>query len=356
MRLMKVRCWFVVLALLGVGACQAQPMMPPAFLGGMPGMAQMQAIVMQRHQARTLLYREAIEELRKNPQAADVPGCPPKAMTTRTLCIRRPAKAAVATPEAGSTPSVSGEQAILPADLPLPATRRRLAVLFGNNAYIDPIPRLNTPIEDVEKIAEVLRKQYGYETRVVRDASKAAIIQALNQVADEARPEDSVLLFYAGHGYLMEDTKMGYWIPVDGSVKTAENWVSNSDISKLLQAITARQVMLISDSCFSGSLTREQKMAAVFATKGSDVLRRRSVLAFSSGDEEPVSDEGQDGHSVFAGHFIKTLEGVSGSSLGYEIYRQVRDKVVKDYPQEPQYGAVFSAGHVSGGEYLFDAK
>ncbi len=340
------------------GVSHAQRM--PAFLGGMAGMAQMQSIAMQRHQVRTLLYREAIEELRKNPQAADVPGCPSVTAATRTLCIRRPAKAPQETKDVVGTAasaSASGPGwGTLAADVPLPANRRRLAVLFGNNAYVDPIPRLNTPIEDVEKVALVLRNQYGYETRVVRDAGKAEIIRALNDVADEARPEDSVLLFYAGHGYLMDDSKMGFWIPVDGSAKTAANWISNSDISKLLQAIPARQVILVSDSCFSGSLTREQKLTAAFAPKADDILRRRSVLAFSSGDEEPVSDEGKDGHSIFAWHLIRTLEKARGALVGYEIYRQVREGVVKDYPQEPQYGAVFSAGHVSGGEYLFDVR
>jgi hypothetical protein len=33
----------------------------------------------------------------------------------------------------------------------------------------------------------------------------------------------------------------------------------------------------------------------------------------------------------------------------------VRKKVSADYPQEPQYGAVVSAGHQPGGDYLFEA-
>lgn len=342
-----------------MAACMAQaqrpPMLPPAFLGGMPGMAQMQSIVMQRHQARTLLYREALEELRKNPQAADVPGCPPVATKTRTLCIRRPASQSGAAAEA---PAAASSVASHPAsaEIALPATRRRLAVLFGNNAYATPIPTLNTPIGDVEKVAEVLQRQFGYETRIMRDAGKAEIIQALNRVAEEAGPDDSVLIFYAGHGYLMEETRMGFWIPVDGSTKTAANWISNSDISKLLQAIPSRQVILVSDSCFSGSLTREQKIASSYSAKSQEALRHRSVLALSSGDEEPVSDEGKDGHSIFAWYLINTLQAVHGSALGFEIYHTVHDGVHNDYPQEPQYGGVITAGHVSGGEYLFDTR
>lgn len=341
-----------------LAACTAQaqrpPMLPPAFLGGMPGMAQMQSIIMQRHQARTLLYREALEELRKNPQAADVPGCPPVATKTRTLCIRRPAGQTGAAAEA--PPPSSGVSHPASAEMALPATRRRLAVLFGNNDYAAPIPALNTPIGDVEKVAEVLQRQFGYEIRIIRDAGKADIIQALNRIAEESGPDDSVLIFYAGHGYLMEETRMGFWIPVDGSTKTAANWISNSDISKLLQAISSRQVILISDSCFSGSLTREQKMATSYSAKSREALRHRSVLAFSSGDEEPVSDEGKEGHSIFAWNLINTLQAVHGAALGFEIYRTVHDGVRKDYPQEPQYGGVITAGHVSGGEYLFDTR
>lgn len=358
MRRPRWRAFFLALLVLWamVGAAQAQrpPMLPPAFLGGMPGMAQMQAIVMQRHQARTLLYREALEELRRNPQAADVPACPQNAARTRTLCIRRPAAASA--DSAAPEPDAALHAAASSAANVLSPTRRRLAVLFGNNGYVEPIPALSTPVGDVETVAGVLQRQFGYETRIIRNAGKADIIQALNRIAEEARPDDTILIFYAGHGYLIEETRMGFWIPVDASEKTAANWISNSDISRLLQAISARQVILVSDSCFSGSLTREQKMTAAYSAKSEEAFRQRAVLAFSSGDEEPVSDEGRDGHSIFAWHLINTLRAVEGAASGFEIYRTVHDGVHKDYPQEPQYGGVVTAGHVSGAEFLFDSR
>jgi hypothetical protein len=237
-----------------------------------------------------------------------------------------------------------------------PPERRRLAILFGNNDYKPPIPELETPIADVEKIAETLRSRFGYDARVIKNVSKAQIIEALNDVAVKAREDDSVLLFYAGHGYLMEDTNMGFWIPIDGSVKTAGNWISNKDISKLLAAIRARQLILVSDSCFSGSLTREQKIDYKETAKTEEVLRKRSVLVFSSGGDEPVSDEGKEGHSIFAWSLIKTLDDISGTTPGQQVWRSVHGRVTKDFSQEPQYGAVLSAGHTEGGEYLFQAR
>jgi uncharacterized caspase-like protein len=228
--------------------------------------------------------------------------------------------------------------------------------LIGINSYLKPIPSLDTPVSDIEEIGKVLGNRFGYDVRFVRNATKGDIVKSLNQLASEALEPDSVIVMYAGHGYLMDETNMGYWIPADASVKTAANWVSNNDIAKFLRAIRSVQVILVSDSCFSGSLTREQRIGAAAVTARGKAREIRSVLAFSSGGEEPVSDEGKEGHSIFAYHLIQQLGSSSGLTPGYDVYRVVKDRVMKDYPQEPQYGAVMSAGHLEGGEYYFQPR
>lgn len=327
--------WLALLLLLGAESALAQFMRPPAFAGGVPGRAQFQSILTQRHQARTLLYREALEELRKNPAAADLPAC---GAGSSGPCL--------------ATPSAPAEPAAVAPALTFPPSRR-IALLVGNNDYANPIPPLETPIADVSRVAELLTKRFGYEVRVVKNAGQEKTIQEINRVAADAQPGDSVLLFYAGHGYLMDDIKMGFWIPVDASVKTAKGWISNSDISKLLAAIRARQLILISDSCFSGTLTKEQKVADTDLSRPQEILQRRSVVVLSSGGDEPVSDEGKDGHSIFAWNLIRTLEGTGSITPGVQVWRTVHGDVMKDFPQEPQYGGVVSAGHVAGGDFLF---
>lgn len=311
----------------------AQGFRPPPFITGVPGRAQMQAIEVQRHQARTLLYREALEEIRRNPRVVEVRECTGDDDTS--LCLPKAA--------AGGVPEAVAAQ----------PTARRIALLVGNNNYQSPIPSLETPIHDVDQVAASLRQKLGFEVRVIKNATKADMIRAVAALAREVGPADSVFVYYAGHGYLMDDTNMGYWIPVDGSVKTAAQWISNTDISKLLGAIPARQLMLVSDSCFSGTLAREQAVTANPPAR-QDVLRRRSVLVLSSGGEEPVSDEGKGGHSIFAWHFLRSLDRLGGTTVGYDVYRVVRKAVSEDFPQQPQYGAVVSAGHEAGGEYLFE--
>lgn len=351
----------VVFLILLISPAMAQ-MRPPPFAGGIPGMAQMQSIILQRHQARTLLYQEALQELRKNPTAADVKECPPGEAVAGEVCIRAqkqapqvaPPPVVASKPEPEKTPPAA--EKIAPPS-PAPMLQRKIAVLFGNNAYPQPIPALETPIADVQAIGRVLQDRFGYEVRVMQDAKKADVVGALNKVAAEATPNDSVLVIYAGHGYLMDDTKMGYWIPIDGSVKSPANWISNTDISKFLKNIQAKQLIMISDSCFSGSLTREEKISTSTNRVDRDkVLGKRSVLVMSSGGEEPVSDEGKEGHSIFAWSLIGAIKETDASTPGIQIFQVVKENVLKDYPQEPQYGAVLSAGHMEGGEYLFETS
>jgi len=339
--------------LLGLWAAAALAQFPPMFMGGPPGFAQFQAMTLQRHQARTLLYREALEELRKNPAAADVPVCTPGVKPKGGECLLPPILTADATPPTQN--AVAPQPAAVSAAPPAPTLTvgRKRALLIGNNAYPPPIPALETPIADVTRIAGIVEKRFGYQATVLKDAGKEAILAALNQLASDARPEDSVLILYAGHGYQMDDTKMGFWIPVDASVKTAKGWISNDDIARLLAAIPARQIILVSDSCFSGALAKEKKLKASSKLAPEEVLRRRSVLVMTSGDEEPVSDEGKEGHSIFAWHLLRALEAARALTPGAEVWQEVHRGVTKEYPQTPQYGAVVSAGHVEGGEYLF---
>ena len=170
-------------------------------------MAQFQAIQMQRHQAHTC-YREALEV---RPQSG------------RCRCGRM----GRSEPPWGSLPGRAPG-----------GTRRHRGRDAGSsrrhNGYAAPIPHWSTPVADVTQLPACCNRVFGYETRVVTDAGKARIIEELNRIAAEARPQDSVPLFYAGHAYLMDDTNMGYWIPVDASVKTAKGWISNTDISRLL--------------------------------------------------------------------------------------------------------------------------
>ncbi len=293
----------------------------------------------EKRETRLQTFSQAISELRLNPGAADVAEC------------------AAGQGESGGACLVTRKQKDLDrliADAPTD-TRKRIALLIGNDAYSGEIPALSTPISDVEAVAATLKDKHGFEVVVLRNAGKADIIREMNRLATGTVVADSVMIMYAGHGYQEEGARgMGYWIPVDAKADSAAGWVSNQDISKLLYAIPARQVMLVSDSCFSGSLTREQRVKVAKGLKREEVLKQRSVLVLSSGGEEPVTDEGHDGHSIFAWNLLKVLGSAEQGLTGFELYRQVHEGVIKEFPQQPQFGASIFAGHKGDGDYFLD--
>ena len=95
--------------------------------------------------------------------------------------------------------------------------------MIGVDRYDDPtIPALANAVGDARAIGKVLESQMGYETIVLENATKKAVVTALNGLAVELGPKDSVILYYAGHGELVESTKLGYWQLSDSDSKRPE--------------------------------------------------------------------------------------------------------------------------------------
>jgi hypothetical protein len=69
-----------------------------------------------------------------------------------------------------------------------------------------------------------------------------------------------------------------------------------------------------------------------------------------------VSDEGYEGHSIFAWSLLQSMKKVGQVEPGSRVFESTREQVTATYPQVPQYGAAVSAGHVQGGDYLFETR
>jgi hypothetical protein len=113
------RKWLVWLpGLLCAAGAAAQGVSMPPFMGGVPGANQWQAITQQRHLSRTLLYQEALEELRRNPRAAEIGDCPAD-NAAAAACVPQ---AFVSAPAAENPPAAPGSRRRPPA---APGSRRR---------------------------------------------------------------------------------------------------------------------------------------------------------------------------------------------------------------------------------------
>lgn len=234
-----------------------------------------------------------------------------------------------------------------------PPKPRKIALMIAVDSYRDTgIPALATPDADIKAVGKALNDHLGYETRVLRNPTKAQIGEALRKLGREVGEQDQVMVYYAGHGYELAETGAGYWLPADAETTSARNWVSNNDIGRFLSRMPAKHVMVVSDSCYSGAFTKEQKVDATRLASEQEIRQRRSVMALSSGGDEPVADG--EVNSPFAAALKKRVLALPKDSNGYALYQEVREDVTRDAPQTPQYGVIRTAGYDEGGDFLLD--
>jgi peptidoglycan hydrolase-like protein with peptidoglycan-binding domain len=261
-----------------------------------------------------------------------------------------PEATAAATPATVSQPAVAAQPAI-PAELAAVDFGRYYAVVIGNNSYRS-LPRLNTAVGDAKAVAAVLEQAYGFQVSLLTDATEEAIVGEFARLRRTLTPEDNLLVYYAGHGWYDEEAERGYWLPTDAVEDNQSNWISNADITDMLKTLRAKHVLVVADSCYSGTLTRGLSIATKGPAYYQAVIDRRARTALTSGGLEPVLDAGGGGHSVFAKAFLDALEGNPGILDGESLFQQVREQVLLNAEQTPEYGNIRLAGH-DGGDFLF---
>jgi hypothetical protein len=237
------------------------------------------------------------------------------------------------------------------------------ALVIGNNDYRDPQgvwPRLKTAVNDAQAVARALREGHGFgDVVLMENATRSETIRAFNNLAERARPDDSVLIYYAGHGYLRESTREGFWIPVDAEGRDDSSFVPNVVIKSKLEVIAARarHVLLVSDSCFSGALLREGARGIRLEDKTpgyfQSVAGKKSVQVLAAGGLEFVDDDYRNsGHSPFTYFFLNELRFHPGAMLeATELSQAVARNVADNVAQTPERGILYGAGH-AGGEFL----
>ncbi len=143
---------------------------------------------------------------------------------------------------------------------------------------------------------------------------------------------------------------------MDAETDIIANWIGNTTISDMIKAVPAKHVMIVADSCYSGTLVRA---AAVNLKTGGDrgafvrrMAEKRSRTALVSGGLEPVADAGGGKHSVFAKAFLDALYANQEVLEGQGLFSQVRRKVIVNADQTPEYSDIRGAGH-DGGDFLF---
>ena len=226
----------------------------------------------------------------------------------------------------------------VPAAAPAPARTQpeRWAVVIGAGRYEDPaIPRLRYTVADAEAIHEFLTGPGGFSPdhtllltdRTERKPTLRNLKWALGTfLARSARKEDTVVVFFAGHGApevdprgLERDGIAKYLVPVDADLDDLyATALPMDELSTIFTRIEAERIVVLLDACYSGGAggrtftakrTRATNLDDLFLER---LTRAKGRAIVSAARPNEVSLELADlGHGLFT-HYV--LEGLKGSA------------------------------------------
>lgn len=233
----------------------------------------------------------------------------------------------------------------------------RWAVVVGVGEYAhQAIPPLKYAQRDAEAVYQFLTTRGGYprdNVLLLTDATPQKptlenIRRALGEfLARQPSREDTVLIYFAGHGApevdtvgLESDGLAKYLIPRNADPDSLYSTAFPMDeIQRIFARIAAERVVLLLDTCYSGStggrtFARQRIRATALSDQFLDRLTRSRgrVIITASGPNEVALELEDLGHGLFTYFLLQALSGKAdrnsdGVVTVSELYEYLEEKV-----------------------------
>ena len=214
-------------------------------------------------------------------------------------------------------------------------------------------------VKDAKEVVDVLTSKYQFDKTAVTtlydaEATRRNIYKCLDSFVQKMTANDTLLIYYSGHGQYIVSHDEGFWIPVEGQSDDTSSFISNSDIVTRIRAIKAFHIVVISDSCFSGSLFGVQRRDLSLGLQKQEAIESRWL--FTSGRNTPVSDGRPGKNSPFADNLLYHLKENKQPILPLTVLsRFTTDAVANNSEQIPRCEPMKDVKH-RGGEFMFRLK
>jgi hypothetical protein len=197
---------------------------------------------------------------------------------------------------------------------------KTFAVIIANENY-----QREAPVEFAKNDGETFRK-YCTQTlglpeknvHFVADATLNNIRGEINWLANVAaafNSEATIIFYYAGHGIPDEATKSAYLLPIDGYGSDIETGYKLDDLYSKLGNMSAKNVILFMDACFSGAQRSGEMLASARGVavrpKQGTLFGNMVVFSAAQGDETAYPYREKQ-HGMFTYFLLKKLQETKG--------------------------------------------
>lgn len=204
--------------------------------------------------------------------------------------------------------------------------QNRYALFIGTNykGNTAKIPELNLCEADATFLKEKIQKKGNFKDIKVLLGSMVTrenVKNAISQLGKVVGKEDSVFLYFSGHGMYMKDAKAkngmrNYLICYD------RPHISDEELNEFLTDIKSQKTVLVMDCCYSGGIAKKGKntrgAAEIPIAQGNDgVVRQnaedyffqdKAVISSSDDDQTSIEVGGTINHGIFTYNFGNALE------------------------------------------------
>ena len=241
---------------------------------------------------------------------------------------------------------------------------KSFAVVIGIDHY-EKWPGLEFAVADARAVRDTLQKTGFDDITLITDkeaTQRRILTELFHNLPKKVDRNDRVLFYFAGHGQtedLPGGGKKGYIIPVDAEAHGyGSTAVSMEQIRSLTSRISAKHIIFVMDSCYSGlGLNRSAGVWPGISDYLRKVSSMRVVQIITAGGQGEQVQERQ-GHGLFTSYFLKAIEGeadldkdnvVTGTELGAYLRPTVSN--ASRQAQTPLFGRLEGEG-----EFLFFVK
>mgnify|MGYP001563970367 FL=1 len=246
------------------------------------------------------------------------------------------------------------------------------AVVIGINNY-QKVPPLRYAVGDAQAFTAFLTDHLKVPAdQVIQLTDDAVTLSSMRSVMGGklrkmAAKEDTVIIFYAGHGSVESDDMNldgdgleKYLLPHDADPdELFGTALSMTDLNAIFNRIKSDRLIFIADACYSGAVGGRTIFSPRRATISDNFLDRLSsgsgrVIIAASGANQVAKEDPELGHGVFTYHLIEGLKGAADSDGdGYvtvdEAYSHVSSAVQRATGQEQ---TPVRKGEITGEIYL----
>jgi len=265
-----------------------------------------------------------------------------------------------------------------------------LAYLIGINDYRF-VPPLASPVNDCLGLKQVLEEKHGFIPKTLFDAEQQEVLNLLEEIKQECKPDSRVIFYFAGHGIAdgADDEKQrpkGFLLTVDSERGKKDTYIEMGHVLEVLLDLPCSHLLIILDCCYAGAIRYAEQTRSIgssvpktlYAEKFTYYISNpaRQVITSAACDQKAMDALGSRGElnanrrSPFAESLIQNLERgdqewnfghiqpdgiVTASELGYFLGMEVSDRLSKNNVPfaEQQTPSVFRIGDRTKGEFIF---